>query len=604
MSTSHDEPIHLPDSLLSTLSEHDSSPNDFDEAEPSFEVEHKAKSLEDPSGEHRKAIFAEVAALQMDLLSGQQKSHWETRFGPVLESVAEDGTRRCYPDIAQIDESVVEYLQRRASESKHPVLRARYADFVWDITKAATGKRPSIDLARQAIDAYIECGTRFPNSNHTSERLCRALELSLSIRDDTRSSQAISTMLGVLDRSEFPGSHILWLFDMLIEQRGVTLTSDQEKKLVDAMEAELSRICNSENAVGIVAKDPAVRLARFYERAGKPDETKRVIRTYGNALSSFAMKAYGLVAMSWLQDAYATYVQFGLRDEAESLQLAAKKKGKAAEDEMVRHSLSVEIPADEIERVLEDLTADDLESTLSRISINFCPRIEELRKQLDDFKKNAKLLSIVSHATLDNQQVTARVGSIDDDPEGRLMLQMGQNLQFITGILGSVIDRMRSKYEFSAESMRLFLSQSVLFDESRMPLFEHAINAYLADDHITAIHVLVPQIEHALRRLLPCLGKPTNKHRRSDTGVMIEKTLNDILESETAVAQFLGEDFVLYLRMFLCDPRGQNVRNRLSHGLMQPEHFHRGLSDRLFHIMWSLAFIREQHEPGDEGEAV
>src|SRR5690606_2694317 len=139
---------------------------------------------------------------------------------------------------------------------------------------------------------------------------------------------------------------------------------------------ELSRICSSENAVGIVAKDPAVRLARHYERVGKPNEAKRVIRAYGSVVSSFAMKADGLVAMSWLQDAYATYVEFGMKDEAESLQIAAKEKGKDAEESMVRHSFSVEIPADEIERVLEDLTADDLESTLSRISVNFCPRVD------------------------------------------------------------------------------------------------------------------------------------------------------------------------------------------------------------------------------------
>ncbi|QDU41119.1 hypothetical protein Mal4_54840 [Maioricimonas rarisocia] len=307
--------------------------------------------------------------------------------------------------------------------------------------------------------------------------------------------------------------------------------------------------------------------------------------------------------MGWLQDAYATYVHFGMKDEAESLQIAAKDKGKDAEKQMIHYSFSVEIPAEDVERVIEEMTADDLESTLSRISIHFCPRIDELKEQLKDLEKNAKLLSMVSQSTLDDQQVTARVGSVDDDPEGRLMLQMGQNLQFMATILGSTIDQTREKYDFSADSMRAFLSQSELFDDSRLPLIEHAINAYLADDHVTAIHVLVPQIEAALRRLLPILGKPTNKHRRSDTGAMVEKTLNEILESEPSVTQFFGEDFVFYLRMFLCDPRGQNVRNRMSHGLMDPNHFHRGISDRLLHIIWSLGFVRQQEQSTEEAES-
>jgi hypothetical protein len=602
MSDSDEELISLPSVLIETLSRHDSSPNDFDEAEPSFAIERQAKEFEGLTNNHRKAIYAEVAALQMNLLHGQGQSHWGTRFGPILENIMEDGTRHSFPDITGLDEPTIEYLGRRASKAIHPVLRARYADFLWDITKIATGNRPSIELAWQAIDSYIESGTRYPNSDQTSERLTRALELALSVRDDTRASKVVETMLGILDQTEFPGSRVLWVFDTLTEQHGVTLSKEQEGKLIDALEAELARICDSENAVGIVAKAPAVRLARHYERGGQPDESKRVIRTYGNALADFAMKADGLVAMGWLQDVYATYVQFGMKDEAESLQIAAKDKGKDAEKQMVHHSFSVEIPAEDVERVLEEMTADDLESTLSRISINFCPRIDELKEQLKDLKKNAKLLSMVSQSTLDDQQVTARVGSVDDDPEGRLMLQMGQNLQFMATILGSTIDQTREKYDFSADSMRAFLSQSELFDDSRLPLIEHAINAYLADDHVTAIHVLVPQIEAALRKLLPILGKPTNKHRRSDTGVMVEKTLNDILESEPAVTKFFGEDFVFYLRMFLCDPRGQNVRNRMSHGLMEPDQFHRGISDRLLHVIWSLGFVRQQ-ESTENGES-
>jgi hypothetical protein len=51
---------------------------------------------------------------------------------------------------------------------------------------------------------------------------------------------------------------------------------------------------------------------------------------------------------------------------------------------------------------------------------------------------------------------------------------------------------------------------------------------------------VLPQIEHCLRRLLGMLGKPTNKHRRSDLGVMVEKSLNDILENEPIVRSCLA----------------------------------------------------------------
>ena len=88
------------------------------------------------------------------------------------------------------------------------------------------------------------------------------------------------------------------------------------------------------------------------------------------------------------------------------------------------------------------------------------------------------------------------------------------------------------------------------------------------------------------------LGKPTNKHRRSDLNVMVEKSLNDILEGESVVQQCLGDDMTVYLRVFLCDPRGFNIRNNLTHGLMEPPQFSRFVSDRLLHILLLLAHFR------------
>lgn len=589
-----DSDLRLPDELAETLARFDSSPDDITEAEPSFAIEAQLKDKEDATDFDRQAVSAEVAALQMHLVHGQKRSHWGTRFGSIIESIREDGTRSGFPDMTKVDNRVIAYLQRRSADVKHPVLKARYADFLWDVTKVATGNRASIDMARQAIDSYIECGTRFPDSERTSERLWRGLELALSVKDRERTEAVVDAMISVLDNSDFPGSHVIWVYDVLTVQQGIVLTRVQQDKIVDALESEMARICGADKPVGIAAKEPVIRLANYYRDEKLLEEVKRVLLTYGGALREFASRAGGMIGMCWLQDAYETYVEFGMKDDAGFLQIAAKEQGKVAEGEMVHHSVSIEIPKDEIEVFLEELTADDLESTLARISINFCPRKKDLEKQLDDIKKNAKLFSMLSQSTLDNQQVIARVGSIDDDPEGRIMQQMRQSIQFMAPILGAAIDCTRSKHGLTVDRMHEFLSMSPLFDESRQSIVDHAINAYLCDDHITTIHVLLPQIENALRRLLAVLGEPTNKHRRSDTGVMIEKSLNEILENETVVQRFFGDDTVLYLRMVLCDPRGMNLRNRVAHGLIAAEQFNRGVSDRLLHILWSLAFVRRR----------
>jgi hypothetical protein len=55
---------------------------------------------------------------------------------------------------------------------------------------------------------------------------------------------------------------------------------------------------------------------------------------------------------------------------------------------------------------------------------------------------------------------------------------------------------------------------------------------------------------------------------RSSKGVMQAKNLNDGL-GDPSVKEILGDDAVLYLQTFLNDPRGQNIRNRVSHGLTE-----------------------------------
>jgi hypothetical protein len=296
--------------------------------------------------------------------------------------------------------------------------------------------------------------------------------------------------------------------------------------------------------------------------------------------------------MHWYQEAYGIYLKYGLKEEAEQFQIAAKEKGEEAKGQMVRHSQSVEIPVEEMDEFLENITEGGLEETLTRIAFSLFPKLDEISKLLEDTQDQSKLLSMIPVAKMGENQVIARAGSIEDDSEGRMMFQMADSLKYTAIFLGKAFDRTRERYEFTSKTVLPLLFQSPLFDPARTQLFEQGIDAYLADDHVKTIHILVPQIEHALRRLLAMLGKPTNKHRRSDLGVMIEKSLNDILEAETVIPQCIGDDATFYLRVLLCDPRGFNVRNDLAHGLMAPANFNRFLSDRLMHVIFVLNQLR------------
>jgi hypothetical protein len=84
---------------------------------------------------------------------------------------------------------------------------------------------------------------------------------------------------------------------------------------------------------------------------------------------------------------------------------------------------------------------------------------------------------------------------------------------------------------------------------------------------------------------------------RSSKGVMQAKSLNDVL-GDLNVKEILGDDAILYLQTFLNDPRGQNLRNRISHGLTEKRYLSRPLADRVFHVVLALSMIRKKDDLG------
>src|SRR5207244_5816543 len=110
-------------------------------------------------------------------------SGWKTYFGPAF--VMGDFRN---PDIAWLDPAIVKYWETRMTTAKHPLLRARYADLVWDLSKAACGLKPPIDAARLAIDGYVAASALADadSAMAASDRLQRGLRIAVSVGDQTR----------------------------------------------------------------------------------------------------------------------------------------------------------------------------------------------------------------------------------------------------------------------------------------------------------------------------------------------------------------------------------------------------------------------------------
>lgn len=602
-------PITVPNETIKTLDEFEGKQESFNDYELHQALKNSFKPVDNTARDLRSGWWAELAAFEFRVASAGEVTEWGSHFGPMMSATYEDGTRIERPDIKEIDEDILNYWKLRAESSKHPVCKARYADLVWDLSPLILSRRDDVKFPKMAIDAYIETSDKVTSETRVQsiQNLERALELAISLNDKERISAVKNALFRLFDRIAQPGQDGTWpfLFDLLYDNKKVPSTEEEEGRIISSLEGILKKCGDpelKENFSPWGAQAAAERLEKHYKKKKQDDDISRVIRVYGNAFESLSAQASSLVAMSWLQGVYESYKQHGLKEDALRVQAQSKEKGKHAKDEMKTVVSEVKISSEDMTKLVDEFTKKDLTSALRAIPDNFIPRIDHITSSLEQQRKEHPLQALISVNTIAEDQIVAKTGSFDDDPHGRVRLELSQRISISTLFLSTVLEKIKAHYSPTAAQLTDYLYRSPLFDEDRRTLIFEGLEAYLNGDHVKFIHVTIPQMEHALRRLLSLLGQPTNKPTKLK-GTMQEQNINDIL-ANPAVHEVMPEDMRLYLLVILADPKGLNIRHRVSHGLMGKADFDRRISDLIFATLLCLGNFTVVEKPRSQDETL
>ena len=110
--------------------------------------------------------------------------------------------------------------------------------------------------------------------------------------------------------------------------------------------------------------------------------------------------------------------------------------------------------------------------------------------------------------------------------------------------------------------------QSPFVPIGRELLFGKALFTGYDQDFITALHLLVPQIEHVVRfRLKRASVKTTTL---DSNGIETENGLSALMDLQET-EQIFGENLSFEIKALFCDSSGPNLRNNLAHGLLDDE---------------------------------
>ena len=140
-------------------------------------------------------------------------------------------------------------------------------------------------------------------------------------------------------------------------------------------------------------------------------------------------------------------------------------------------------------------------------------------------------------------------------------------------------------HEIDQNSLASVLDESALIPLERRELFYQAFQAGFHWDFSIALHILIPQIENALRYVLERRGiAPVNIDVEGVEEVWgIEKLLAHAVTIET-----FGTSFVFELNSLLVARLGPNLRNLFAHGALSPEGFR---SETAFYLWWVILRI-------------
>ncbi len=292
-----------------------------------------------------------------------------------------------------------------------------------------------------------------------------------------------------------------------------------------------------------------------------------------------------MLASSLLQTAVNAYRKAGLSEDSKRTRFEMEAKIVASRAEMAPVTFETIIPAEDMELFLSGIVDPDAAQTLANIAGSFLQRLDELEASIARQEQQAPLAARISQTIIADNRVSAIVGSVDDDPYGRLLRQATIEMSLNDVWLVAALERAIEVHHLTPEHLVGWVGRSGLFDD--LTLILEGIGAWYEGDLVKAIHVLVPQVERGLRGIVSSLERPVTKPSRKVPGVSVAIGMGDILY-EDEVRSALGPRVTLHLLTIYADPRGFNLRNELAHGLLKAEEIHRGLVAHVVHSMLLL----------------
>jgi len=298
-----------------------------------------------------------------------------------------------------------------------------------------------------------------------------------------------------------------------------------------------------------------------------------------------------MTAIAWLEDLIPRYRNSGMADDAARVEQTIRQRAAQAQGEMKSIGVPLEASQEEIDRWVAQFAEGPLRQVLFRLAMSFLIKEGATKDSLRAMCKEAPLLSLMPSSVMGlGGFTTATVGSIEGDLDGRALQHAATLFSWRAFWLHFALDRIKEHYALNADGLIEMIQECPSFALERLSLLRDGVVAWLSNDPVKAIHLLIPQIEAALRDLLAALGGAVMVPD-PDVGGFKAIGLGQVLNHPLFVDK-VPKDIRFHLRVLYNDPRGINLRNELAHGLVRPELLNMGLANWVIHTVLLVGMLR------------
>ncbi len=558
-----------PTSINQLLETHERDVRPLAEIELQAALRRALASAGELSLEHKRGAWAEVAAFHFAPADGEDRAPWGSYFRPIRTAVNKEGQTVHSPNAGDIDETILKYWEWRANTTPHPLLRARYADLVWEFGQRSQAERTNLQFAWLAFDAYLDTVQQYlvEHEPQAWRFIHRAFEIAVHINDRARVARAKSALFAYTREQVRRGQLSMWWKpdEIAFGHGEIELTAGETQELLVGLENALTRSSNFDNREHYdpwQALEAADRLIRHRQRLEQPRQAMRTLRVAGGAIEKAAEVSSAKLAIGWLEELLRRYRQLGMQAEAENVEATiAKRRG---EDALAAvDGAGAQSAAANSTEAAERGTGSSLEDALARLVQSFLIKEDALAAaaQSSDFG--------APEGQTAHREFSAR--TIQAAAE-----MLAQN----SPILLASLDRIRQRHGLDPTQLISVLGQSALFAPTRRRFLQDAAAAWLAGDWVKAIYLFVPEVDLALRDLLAGLGASVTRVRAGGRSEQVD--MQEVLNSP-ALQSHLPRNVRLHLIALYCDSSGWNLRAKLVQGLVSYDELDQGLSNWVVH---------------------